>query len=207
MSARGARSRKVQTTEVEKKEKKVTGKGKAPEPNHESRDAFAEWRPAPSTNNSRNGISRSLTVSSNHSHTTSRSSSTHDGRGPRLNTVPSDVSSEGRSRPPKSSEAGSASISEGSMKGKDKTKYQAKGKETQAPRGRGGGVPIKRSVVPSPAPPPFRSESSASYALPTQKTWMNFKVWEGGKDVMRPYGGFDFVRSLRFYSSTCANRP
>jgi hypothetical protein len=138
MSARGARSRKVQLKEVEKKEKKVTGKGKAPEPNHDSRDAFAEWQPAPSTNNSRNGISRTLTVSSNNSHGTSRSSSTHDGSRPRLNTVPSDFSSENRSRPPKSSEAGSASISEGSSKDKEKAKYQTKGKETKAPRGRGG---------------------------------------------------------------------
>jgi hypothetical protein len=190
MSARGARSRKVQLKEVEKKEKKDTGKGKAPEPSYESRDAFAERRPAPSTNNSRNGISRSLTVSSNNSH--SRSSSTHDGSRPRLNTLSSDVSSEGRSREPKASDAGSASISEGSAKGREKTKYQAKGKETKAPRGRGGGVPIARAI----AQPPFRSESSASYALPTQKTWMNFKVWEVGKDRMRPYGGFDFVRSL-----------
>jgi hypothetical protein len=204
MSARGARSRKVQLKEVEKKEKKVTGRGNAPEPSYESRDAFAERRPAPSTNNSRIGISRSLTVSSNNSHATSRSSSTHDGSCPKLNTLPSDASSESRSRQPKVSDAGSASISEGPSKGREKTKYQAKGKETKAPRGRGGGVPIARAIA-SPVPPPFRSESSASYALPTQKTWMNFKVWEVDKDRMRPYGGFDFVRSLCFYGIICAD--
>jgi hypothetical protein len=82
------------------------------------------------------------------------------------------------------------------LKGKEKSKYQAKGKETKAPRGRGGGVPIKKNVAPSPVSPSSRSESSASYAFPIQKTWMNFKVWEGGKDGMRPYGGFDFVRCL-----------
>lgn len=53
---------------------------------------------------------------------------------------------------------------------------------------------MKKSVAPTPTPPVFRSESSASYAFPTdQKTWLNFKVWTDGKDGMRPYGGFDYV--------------
>ncbi|KAF1838827.1 hypothetical protein BDW02DRAFT_338733 [Decorospora gaudefroyi] len=198
MSARGARSRKVQQKEVAKKEKKAIGKGKAPECIYENRDGFAEWGPASSTNNSRGGVSRSLTISSNNSLATSRSSSTHDGSNsrPRLKTLLSDVSSENRSRQIKS--PGSASISDvSSSTGKEKTKYQAKGKDTKAPRGRGGGVPIKTTVAPSPAPPPFRSESSASYASPSQKTWMNFKVWEGRRDNMRPYGGFDFDEDMQ----------
>jgi hypothetical protein len=195
MSARGARSRKVQQKEVEKKEKKNVVKGKAPERIQEDHDAFTEWRPSPNSSNPRSGISRSLTVSSNHSHATSRSSSTHDGSNtsrPRLNTLPSEISS--GSRPPPTNSSRAESVSDTSSKGKDKIKYQAKGKDTKAPRGRGGGVPIKKSVTPAPAPPVFRSESSASYAFPAdQKTWQNFKVWMDGKDGMRPYGGFDYV--------------
>jgi hypothetical protein len=198
MSARGARSRKVQQKEVEKKEKKVAVKGKAPELTHESRDAFAEWRPSPNSSNPRSGISRSLTVSSNNSHATSRSSSTHDGGNssrPRLNALPSDISS--GNRPPTKS-SGAESVSDISSKGMDKTKYQTNGKDTKAPRGRGGGVPIKKSVAPSPAPPMFRSESSASHALPAdQKTWLNFKVWTDGRDVMHPYAGFDYDEDMQ----------
>lgn len=174
MSARGARSRKVQQKEVEKKEKKGLAKGKAPEPIFEDHDAFIEWQPSPNPSNPRSGISRSLTVSSSNTET----------------------SSEGRSRPIKSPTADSTSVSDMSSKGKENTRYQTKGKDTKAPRGRGGGVPAKKTVAPSPAPPVFRSESAASNPLPlNQKTWMNFKIWQGGKDGMRPYGGFEYVGS------------
>jgi hypothetical protein len=186
MSARGARSRKVQAKDIEKKEKKV-GKTKAPGIGtiYEPHDGFADWRTTPS-DNLRNGISRSITVSSRG---TSRSSGTNDSASrPHTKTFYSTDS-----RPPQSSGGGSASISDLSSKGKDKTKYQTKGKETKAPRGRGGGVPIKRAVAPSPAPPMYRAESSASYPSSNHKTWMNFKIWEGGKDGMRPYGGFALV--------------
>lgn len=173
MSARGARSRKVQQKQVEKNEKKGLTKGKSPEPISESHDTFAEWHTSPETTNPRTGISRSLTVSSSNT----------------------DVSSESRSRRIKPSTAESASVSDVSSKGKENMKFQAKGKDTAAPRGRGGGVPTKKAVAPSPMPPVFRSESAVSYSLPpNQKTWMNFKVWKGGKDGMRPYGGFDYVR-------------
>jgi hypothetical protein len=177
MSARGARSRKIQQKEIEKKDKKV-GKTRAIEPH----DGFVDWRASPTTSNPRNGMSRTLTASSR---TTSRSSGTND--------------SHSRSRPdystgsskPAQSATGSASVSDVSTQGKEKTKFQANGKETKAPRGRGGGVPVKRAVAPSPAPPIFRNESSGSYPSTGQKTWANFKVWEGGKDGMRPYGGFE----------------
>ena len=193
MSARGARSRKIQQKDIEKKEKKI-GKGKAVGTNHDPHDGFADWRATPSTNNPRNGISRSITVSSR---ATSRSSGTNDSNNrSRLDTLYSTGSSETRTgNPPQSSAGGSASVSDVSTQGKEKTRFQAKGKETKAPRGRGGGVPIKRTVAPSPGPPlAFRTESAASYPTSNQKTWMNFKVWEGGKDGMRPYGGFEHVR-------------
>ncbi|KAI4691027.1 uncharacterized protein J4E88_002504 [Alternaria novae-zelandiae] len=126
--------------------------------------------------------------------------STHDGGNgsrPRLATLPSDVSSGSRPPPTKSSKA--ESVSDTSSKGKEKIKYQAKGKDTKAPRGRGGGVPIKKTVAPSPGPPVFRSESSAgSYALPPdQKTWLNFKVWTDGREEMRPYTGFSYDEDMQ----------
>jgi hypothetical protein len=192
MSARGAQSRKVQQKAVEKKEKKL-GKSKATETVYESHDGFADWRKTPSVNNPRTGVSRTLTVSSR---TTSRSSSTNDSSTrPRLNTLYSNSSSD--IRPVQSSAGGSASVSDISTKGKEKSRFQANGKETKAPRGRGGGVPIKRTVAPSPAPPDFRAESTASYSSSNQKTWQNFKTWKAGKDGMRPYGGFEYVGILQ----------
>jgi hypothetical protein len=193
MSARGARSRKVQQKQVEKKEKqeeKKVGKNKAIDTNYEPHDGFADWRATPSVNHPRYDVKRSATVSSR---TTSRSSGTNDSHSrPRLNTLYSSDA-----HPPNSSAGGSASVSDVSTQGKEKAKFQAKGKETRAPRGRGGGVPIKTNVVPSPALS-YRPESSAhSQSSPNHKTWMNFKVWDGGKDGTRPYGGFGHVRHLR----------
>jgi hypothetical protein len=190
MSARGARSRKVQLKDVEKKEKKV-GKTKAIETTHKPRDGFADWRTMPSVENPRQGISRSLTASSR---ATSRSSGTNDSSNqPRQHTLYSNNSSDARAAP--SAGGGSASVSDVSSTGKDKARFQANGKETKAPRGRGGGVPVKKVVAPSSAPPGFRAESAASYPSSQHKTWLNFKIWTGGKDGMRPYGGFDFVSS------------
>lgn len=184
MSARGARSRKVQQKDIEKTEKKIAVQGKAPEVH----DAFADWRATPTSNGSRNaGLSR---TASNLSHGTSHSSGS--GNRSRMNTIYSESSSHGR--PPKSSTSGGASISDHSAKGNEKAKFQANGKETKAPRGRGGGVPIKTTVAPTPVPPQFRTESPASRLPSHRKTWLDFKIWEGSKEEMRPYGGFAFVR-------------
>lgn len=187
MSARGARSRKVQQKDIEKKEKKAAVQGKAPE----THDAFADWRATPTSNGSRSaGLSRSA---SNLSRGTSHSGGTNgSGNRSRMNTIYSESSSQGR--PPKSSTSGGASISDHSAKGKEKTKFQANGKETKAPRGRGGGVPIKSTTAPTPAPPQFRTESPAPRLPSHRKTWLDFKIWEGTKEEMRPYGGFAFVR-------------
>ena len=184
MSARGARSRKVQQKDIEKTEKKIAVQGKAPEVH----DAFADWRATPTSNGSRNaGLSR---TASNLSHGTSHSSGS--GNRSRMNTIYSESSSHGR--PPKSSTSGGASISDHSAKGNEKAKFQANGKETKAPRGRGGGVPIKTTVAPTPVPPQFRTESPASRLPSHRKTWLDFKIWEGSKEEMRPYGGFAVVR-------------
>lgn len=204
MSARGARSRKVQQKDIVKNEK-VIGKGKAPEAIYEAHDAFAEWRPSPSIRNLRSGLSRSITVSSDNNRATSRSSSTHEGSGnrARLNTLQSNDSSELRHhRQPESTGRGPSSLSDVSSKGREKTKFQSKGKETKAPRGRGGGVPIKKTTASSPTPPLFRAASVASSLSPNQKTWMNFKVWERGRESLRPYGGFDVVRFYEVLSGS-----
>ncbi|KAF2856632.1 hypothetical protein T440DRAFT_549986 [Plenodomus tracheiphilus IPT5] len=197
MSARGARSRKVQQKNIEKTEKRPASKakGKAPEAEYDTPDAFAQWRASPSVNGSRNGITRTLTVSSDNSRTTSHSSSTHDGGlgRSRLNTMQSNNSSDVR----QGSGYGPPSVSEASSKGKEKTKFQAKGKETKAPRGRGGGVPIKKTVASSPAPPTFRTESAGSQPQSDQKSWANFKIWDGRKDGMRPYHGFSLDQDMQ----------
>jgi hypothetical protein len=177
---------------VEKKERKL-GKSKANETVYEPHDGFADWRKTPSVNNPRNGVSRNLTVSSR---TTSRSSSTNDsGSRPRLNTLYSNSSSD--VRPAQSLGGGSPSVSDVSTRGKDTPKFQANGKETKAPRGRGGGVPVKKPIASSPALPNSRAESTAFYPSSSQKTWLNFKTWKAGKDGMRPYGGFEYVSVLQ----------
>ncbi|KAH4352362.1 hypothetical protein HBH98_020050 [Parastagonospora nodorum] len=191
MSARGARSRKVQTKDIEKKEKK-DGKKKVVTAIHEPLDGFADWRTTPNVENPRRGMTRTLTSSSR---ATSRSSGTNESNNrPRLATLHSSNCSE--TRPAQSSGGGSASVSDISVQGKEKKLYDAKGKETQAPRGRGGGVPIKRTVAPSPVPPAFRADSSSSHPSGDQKSWLNFKIWKGSRDAMRPYGGFEFDEDM-----------
>lgn len=202
MSARGARSRKAVVKDIEKKEKKDTGKNKAVESIRRPHDAFTDWAPTPSLSSrdtTGTGIpARSVTISSDGSRVSahSRSSSVHrSGSRPRLNTINSMDSLEIRPiHRPKTSASGSTSLSGSSSQGKEKLKYQAKGKETKAPRGRGGGVPVKRPTLASPSPPLFRSETSTSYAAPTNsKTWINFRIWQGGEAGLKPYGGFNYV--------------
>lgn len=61
-----------------------------------------------------------------------------------------------------------------------------------------GGVPMKTTVSSTPIPPLFRAESSLNWpSEPHHKNWMNFRIWTGGDDTLRPYGGFDFVRILQ----------
>ncbi|KAF2691636.1 hypothetical protein K458DRAFT_381481 [Lentithecium fluviatile CBS 122367] len=197
MSARGARSRKAVAKDIEKKEKKATQK--AVEPIRRPHDAFAGWRPAPSVGARDSGMpSRQLTISSDASRGTSRTSSTNgSGSRPGLNIVSSHESSEYRAiHRSRTSLSGSASISDSSSKGKEKARYAAKGKETKAPRGRGGGVPVKRSAT-TPAPPLFRAETSLSYTPTNQKTWINFRIWDGGEKTLKPYGGFDFDEHMQ----------
>jgi hypothetical protein len=187
------RCRQEERVAARSSKKMLIGKSKAIETIYEPQDGSVDWRKPSSASNPRNGVSRTLTVSSR---TTSRSSSTNgSGNRPRLNTLYSNSSSD--IRPVPSSGVGSASVSDASTKGREKTTFQANGKETKAPRGRGGGVPIKRAIDPPPAPTNYRAEYAASYPSSNQKTWLNFKTWGAGKDGMRPYSGFEYV-SLTF---------
>lgn len=133
MSARGARSRKAVVKDIEKTEKKAAQKGKAPEPIRRPHDAFTDWdsagtRSTPSTG----GMpTRQLTVS------TSRSSSANgSGNRPPLRVTTSHTSSDHQRS--KTAAGPRESISDTSSTGKEKSRYDAKGKETKAPRGRGG---------------------------------------------------------------------
>jgi hypothetical protein len=201
MSARGARSRKAVAKDIEKKDKKAAVKGKAPESAPHRQDTFSEWRPTPSQSSGAVAPSRSIAVSSDLSQITSRSSSSNptDNK-PRLMTTFTNDSLDARNIPrPRTSASGSASVSGSSTGGQDKTKYHTKtGKESKAPRGRGGGVPEKRPAVNSPPPTPlFRGEIYSSLLQPGQRTWMDFRVWEGGDTVIRPYAGFDYDEDMQ----------
>jgi hypothetical protein len=197
--------------DIEKKGKKDTGKQKAVESIRKPHDAFAEWAPTPSLSSrdtTGTGIPRSITISNDGSRVSalSRSSSVNrSGSQPRLNTINSISSSELRGiHRTKTSASGSTSISDGSSVGKEKLKYQAKGKETKAPRGRGGGVPVKKPTLHSVSPPLFRSETSISHIPTNGKTWINFRIWQGGEAGLKPFGGFDYVcvaRILQMYPS------
>jgi hypothetical protein len=88
-----------------------------------------------------------------------------------------------------------------------------KGKQTSAPRGRGGGVPPKQSEVAASranarsvrasrslaSQQGFRTESrvTASQSQPGQsnyiKTWDKTKVWSGSGVTPRPFKGFEHV--------------
>ncbi|KAF2476439.1 uncharacterized protein BDR25DRAFT_339446 [Lindgomyces ingoldianus] len=202
MSARGARSRKAVAKDIEKKEKKAASNKKPVESIRRPHDAFTDWRPTlnRSGRDTSTGIpSRSITISSDASRATSRSSSTHASSGrPRLNTIDSQDSLDFKAfHRPMTSQSGSASISESSTQGKEKTKYDANRKGSKAPRGRGGGVPVKKTVVSSPPPPLFRNESSASHVPTNHKTWQNFRIWEGGESGLRPYGGFEYDEHMQ----------
>jgi len=188
MSARGARSRKAVAKDIEKQEKKAAQKGKAVDPTRR-----ADWHSTitPTTSSSSSGIpSRQLTVS------TSRSSSTNGSasRPPFVSVHSSDYHTGLRSR---NSDGRPASVSDTSSVGKEKKRYQANGKDTKAPRGRRGGVPVKTAVSTTPLPPMFRAETSLQFPSatlsPSQRTWIDFRIWEGGDHSLRPYGGFDFV--------------
>ena len=201
MSARGARSRKAVAKDIEKKEKKQAYKEKAVESVRRPHDAFVDWRHTPSLGPSNNATvpSRSITISSDASRNTSRSSSTGQSQSrARMNAVRSNDSAEYRPmQRTATSASGSASISEGSTTGKEKSKYQKGGKETKAPRGRGGGVPIKRPTVTTPLPPLFHPDVADTYISPHQKTWRNFRIWQGGNSGFPPYGGFEFDEDMQ----------
>jgi hypothetical protein len=200
MSARGARSRKAVAKDIEKQEKKaeVKGKSKAVETIRRPNDAFQSRQSVPVNPPLRDPAlpSRQQTISNNLNRA-SRTSSTGDGyTRPPFDTVGSQDSY--GLRPglrPRTSTSGSTSISDGSSSvGREQKKYAMNGKETKAPRGRRGGVPVKKPVSAMFPLSLGRADTSLSYQPPTyQKTWMNFRIWEGGDLSMKPYAGFDYV--------------
>ena len=204
MSARGARSRKAVAKDIEKKEKKVVAKQYA-EAIPRAPTGLSDWgslgfrkdsqNPSP-TNQRINRTTSQAATSSTTSLPQSRGSSQATNvpqRPSQQGTNYSHLSAEPRSfhRPTTSAGASTNSTCSGKDKAKDKAKYQAKGKETKAPRGRGGGVPIKK---PTNTPQiPSRTESVTSYAYSTEKSWANFRIWYGNDHGIRPYRGFEFV--------------
>ncbi|CAI6336861.1 unnamed protein product [Periconia digitata] len=192
MSARGARSRKAVEKNIEKQEKKAAVKQKAPvQTIRKPGDAFG----------SNIHPSRQITVSSDVSRATSSRTSSTNGSNARplfVSASSQDSHDYRRNGRPPTSTSGSTSVSDGgSGKGNDKNKYTAKGnKETKAPRGRGGGVPLKKPAEPL-QPPLLRAETSLAFTPTNQKTWMNFRIWDGSVQGVKPYGGFDFDEHMQ----------
>ncbi|KAF2132046.1 hypothetical protein P153DRAFT_285293 [Dothidotthia symphoricarpi CBS 119687] len=182
MSARGARSRKVQQKDIEKKEKKVAVQGKAVQTSSRQ-DEYAKWRSTPvSKSSGHTEISRSVTVSS---HATSRSSSTNNSqRRSQLNALRSSGSIELKAPRVPRSTSDSASVSGVSSRERERVGHDANG---QAARSRYVGGDVSASH----GPPQYRTEPIGSYPTANQKSWSGFKVWEGGEEGMRPYLGFD----------------
>ncbi|KAF2755491.1 hypothetical protein EJ05DRAFT_103165 [Pseudovirgaria hyperparasitica] len=107
------------------------------------------------------------------------------------------------SRP--SSPSGFSAISHGSHKTDGTKKYAAKGKETAAPRGRGGGVPNK-------APPSSnRAPSVVSRELPRRRgdstggdgRWPGAQIWYGNSITPQPYRGLDNDMDMWMENGDC----
>jgi hypothetical protein len=91
-------------------------------------------------------------------------------------------------------------------------RFVDKGKQTSAPRGRGGGVPMKttdskndRAQMKSVKPPKPRSShgfrpSSRATTIDENslgvKSWDRTKIWYGGLTAPKPFQGFEHVRKL-----------
>ena len=106
------------------------------------------------------------------------------------------------------SEARTQAPSEASSDTKAKQKYAAKGKETSAPRGRGGGVPVKTADKErgrqTPLPELYGSSrsmraSSSNISRTARSTgardsgWAKYKIWTG-PGHSQPYKGLEDVR-------------
>ena len=104
-----------------------------------------------------------------------------------------------RSQTPNSSSL--TSNSDASQTDKSKKLYQIKSKDTQAPRGRGAGVPAKKitsypmegSQAPSLPGENFDADLLSANNEPRKGLW----VWQGRDSGMRPYGGFDWDEDLQ----------
>jgi hypothetical protein len=97
----------------------------------------------------------------------------------------------------------------------DTEKFVDKGKQTSAPRGRGGGVPTKASEAKadranvraarrlqtshSTRPSSRAATITNDFEIPAGvKSWERTKIWHGGLTGCKPYTGFDQVRPSAF---------
>ncbi|KAL1634300.1 hypothetical protein SLS56_002310 [Neofusicoccum ribis] len=87
---------------------------------------------------------------------------------------------------------------------KDPKRYAVKGKDTVAPRGRGGGVPPKTAqstVETHHSNTSYESDPTSPRGAPPQlsakeKSWANMKVWQGNGQPTRRWKGFEHVSGL-----------
>jgi hypothetical protein len=186
MAARGARSRKVVQQEIQKENSKQTP----------SRFISSSASYRQTTNDS----SRVMSPVASWGRTRKQSMNSAD-------SIRSGESSSGRAS---SSLGHHLTSAMSNMSLEEQKKFIAKGKMTSAPRGRGGGVPLNKSIADQDrhnvrsarsrrtASGAFRSQSRATIVCDTDiaagmRTWDKTKVWHGGLTAPKPFRGFEHV--------------
>lgn len=183
MAARGARSRKVVEKQITKQEVKKSDERYTPLSTQRSADLSRVMSPVSTWG-------RRPTMTSDQSIYSSGSG----GSSGRLSAAGSKLS---------------ATLTSISLKDE---KFIGKGKDTSAPRGRGGGVPIKlaeknnrdtvRSVRRTQSSHGFRPSSRATTSHTGSdvesgaRSWARTKTWYGGLTAPKPFRGFEHVSCI-----------
>ena len=196
MAARGARSRKVVEKEIHKQEDKRQPERWPSHPSSIRPDSNRVMSPVASW-----GRKNSITTSGGASiHSRDSSSSNHSGAGAKI-------------------------VDKLTMREDEKYLAGKTGKKkTSAPRGRGGGVPVKaseatnermayssvrsRSMNSSSSLPRPRSRAPTldSEGNPPVKSWDRTRIWYGGLTPKQPFRGFEHVGSLHNFVFKCGSQ-
>lgn len=198
MASRGARARKVTEKQIHKEEKK-----------HVEKDRQERFARLHSPIGSVNQGARTFSPSTEKNHFTP------------WNKTPSNSQSSSASITSNGSNGSGFSSVLGSRLSSidERKKYAANGKPTAAPRGRGGGVPIKLKNVDDP-----RSKTSFSFSTGTdgrsnksrshsvssdngrpsfEKSWVSTKLYVGSGQPVKPYQGFEHDDDMWMADGDC----
>lgn len=180
MSGRGATSRKAIKKNIEKTEKKKDAKDFADELTRPPSESG--WNlPIRGTSSNRRG---SFTAASVSTHSSDRSKGSDKIRAATPGLFGSDP--------------------------KDPKKYAVKGKETAAPRGRGGGVPLKTAQSTTETyhsnesyeSDPKSPRGATPQLSAREKGWANMKLWPGNAQPTSRWRGFEHVGEVLIYPWT-----